>query len=75
MAPPEALQDGAVDVLGLVGEAVMVPVEGRPPEGALLAGGLGQQGQQELRKPPQAEAPVPEIAMVAGGDPEHPDAV
>ncbi len=71
MAPPEALP-GRVEIALGVGELVMTPVVARPPEHALLARRPAAEGHHELRDPPELVAAVCEVAVVPGGDEEHP---
>ena len=71
VAPPEPVAR-RVDVPVEVGEAVMDPVVAGPPERTLLEGGGAAEGHEELGHPAHAVAAVGEVAVVAGGDEEHP---
>ena len=71
MAPPEPFT-GRVHVAVEIGVAVVDPMVARPPEGALLDRHGATEGHQELGDPPHLVAAVGEIAVVAGGDAEHP---
>jgi hypothetical protein len=62
-----------VDVIVLVGEAVMMAVMGGPPEDAFLGGGHGHEGDYELEYAAGFVGAMRKIAVIAGGDPEHPD--
>ena len=75
MAPEEALLGRRVDVTLGVAVAVVVPVVGRPPQRALLRGRGGAERHHELPEPVEPVAPMGEVAVVAGGDEEHPPEV
>ena len=75
MAPPEALLHRRVDVLGLVGEAVVVAVVRGPPEDPLLRGRLAEEGHDELPEAVHPVGAVGEVAVEARGDREHPEVV
>jgi len=60
-----------MDVIGLVGELVVVPMMGGPPEDSLLTRGPAEEGQDELERPAGFERAVRKIAMESGGDAEH----
>ena len=49
---------------------MVMPVFGGPPDDALLRGGLGQEGEDELKRPARRIGAVREIAMIAGADGE-----
>ena len=66
---------GRVDVLGLVGEAVVVPVVRGPPEDPLLRRRLAEEGHHELPEAVHPVGPVGEVAVEARGDREHPEVV
>ena len=55
--------------------AVVVAMHCRPPENALLGGGLGQEGQKELAGAAGMEGAVAEVAVVPRGHAEHPDPI
>ena len=75
MSVPETVAHGRVHVVVGVREAVMLTVVSRPPQNAALGGALREKGQDEGEGPACPEAPVGEIAVIAGGDPEHPERV
>src|SRR4029079_82315 len=68
---PETAQDRRVHVAFLVGVLVVPAVVGRPPEDALLRGGVGQDRHHQLERPRGLERPVREIAVVRDADPDH----
>jgi hypothetical protein len=72
---PEAALGRRVHVPGQIGELVVVPVVGGPPEDALLAGGLGEEGEDELEDAAGLEGAVREVAVVAGHHAEGADEV
>jgi hypothetical protein len=69
---PEAPLTRRVDVELGVGVAVVLAVLGGPPQRSLLGRALGDERQHELERPAGLERPVREVAVVAGGDGEHP---
>src|SRR5271154_5592611 len=73
VGPKETEERGGVDVIVLVGEAVMMAVMGGPPEDAFLGGGHGHEGDYELEYAARFVGAMRKIAVIAGGDPEHPD--
>ena len=73
VGPEETEERGGVNVVVLVGEAVMMAVMGGPPEDAFLGGGHGHEGDDELEGAAGFVGAMREIAVIAGGDPEHPD--
>src|SRR5262249_35239627 len=75
VAPEEAALTRRVEVGGLVGVSVVVPMVAGPPESASLCAGSAEEGEDELEAPPGLEAPVREVAMEASGEGEHPQRV
>src|ERR1700719_3443434 len=73
VGPEETEERGGVDIIVLVGEAVMMTVVGRPPEDAFLGGGHGHKGDYELEYAAGFVGAMRKIPVIAGGDPEHPD--
>jgi len=69
--PEETEESGRVDVVFLIGEAMMVPMVGCPPEDALLRRGHGHEGDNELEDAAGLEGTMGEIAVIARGHPEH----
>ena len=69
--PKETEQRRRVQVIILVGEAVMMAVMGGPPEHAFLDGGHGQEGDDELEGAAGLVGTMRKITVIAGGDPEH----
>ena len=55
-----------------VGGGVMLPVMPRPPQRPPLAGGGAEQRHDELRDASRPEGSMREVAVVEGGDEEHP---
>src|SRR5262249_36341512 len=68
VAPEEAALTRRVEVGGLVGVSVVVPMVAGPPESASLCAGSAEEGEDELEAPPGLEAPVREVAMEASGE-------
>jgi len=64
-----------MDILFVVGVAVVVPVMGGPPERAPLGRCIPQEGEKELPEPAGLVGPVGEVAVVKGRDAEHADYV
>src|SRR5215469_7160720 len=60
-----------MQVIFLVGETVMMPVMGGPPEHALLRRSHGHECDDELENAAGFIRSVREIAVIPGGDPEH----
>ena len=73
VGPEETEERGGVDVIVLVGEAVMMTVVGGPPEDAFLGGSHSHEGDYELEYATGFVGAMREIPVIAGGDPEHPD--
>ena len=71
VAPPEALQRRVQIELG-VAVAVVVAMVAGPPQRALLRRRRAADGHHELHAPAELVAAVGEVAVVAGGDEEHP---
>ena len=57
----------------LIAEAMVVAVMGRPPKWTFLHGQHSEGGENELKRPAGLVSAVSEIAMVARGNPEHPE--
>jgi hypothetical protein len=72
VSPPEAVAARRVDVVGRVGELVVVAMGGGPPQDAALHRGLGEEAQDELEPARGLEAAVREVPVVADADEEHP---
>src|SRR5271156_2651188 len=73
VGPKETEERRGVDVVVLVGEAVMMAVVSGPPEDAFLGGGHGHEGDYELEYAAGFVGAMRKIAVIAGCDPEHPD--
>ena|SRR6516225_9334340 len=58
-----------------VGKPVMMTMMPGPPERAFLHGAAAKPRQDKLKDPARLEGAVGEVAMIAGGDAEHPDQV
>jgi hypothetical protein len=69
--PEEPIANGGVHIAGFVGVAMVHAMMRRPPDDALLRGGLGQKSHAKLRNPSELEALVAEVAVVAGRHAEH----
>src|SRR5712691_5973316 len=72
MRPPEAEERGRVQVRFRVGVAVMVAVVRGPPQHALLRGGGGHDGDDELKRAAGLKGAMGKVAMVPGRDKKHP---
>ena len=64
-----------MDVVLGIGMKMMMAVLGRPPENALLGGGLGQEREQELERAARGVSPMRKVAVVTRADGEHPQPV
>jgi len=73
MSPEEAAEPGRVGIAGLIAEAMVVPMMGRPPQRTFLHGCRSKDSENELKRAAGLVGAVSEIAMVACGNPEHPD--
>ena len=71
MRPPEAEERGGMEIVFLVGVAVVMPVMSSPPENAFLRGGHGHPGDDELKPAAGLKGAVREVAVVTGSNKEH----
>ena len=71
MRPEKAKQRGGVEIVFGVRIAVVMAVMRGPPEDALLAGGHGQPGDDELEDAAGLEGAVRKIAVIARGHEKH----
>jgi len=69
--PPEAEERGRMEIVFLIGEAVVMAMMSGPPKDALLRGGHSHPGEDELEPAAGFEGTVREVAVVASGDEEH----
>jgi hypothetical protein len=60
-----------VQIVFLIGEAVVVPVMGGPPKNAFLRRRHGHPGDDELKPAAGLKGTMRKIAVVAGGDEKH----
>ncbi len=68
---PCPVEQWGVRVAGLVREAMVLSVMGRPPQHALLDGGLREPGEGELHRPGRPVAAMGEVSVVSGRDRDH----
>ena len=71
VGPEETEKRGGVDVVVLIGEAMVMAVMGCPPQDPFLGRGHGHERDYELEGAASLVGTVGEIAVVAGGYPEH----
>src|ERR1700741_2409773 len=69
--PPETEERGRVKIFFLIGVAVVVTVMRGPPQNALLRGGHGHPGNDELEPTAGLEGAVRKITVIASRDEEH----
>src|SRR5438128_2096023 len=69
--PEKTEKRGRVKILFLIRVAMMMAVMSGPPENALLRGGHGHEGDNELKDAARFERAMGKVAVIAGGDEKH----
>ena len=75
MAPPKSVTAGRVNILLLIGEAVMVAMMGCPPERTPLNRCIANRPEYKLPETIGFEGFVGKIAVVEAGDGKHSDTI
>ena len=70
---PEAVLRRRVRIRRPIGVRMMVAVMGRPPDRPALHRGGAEQSERKLHRPRGLEGAMREVAVIEGGDGEHPD--
>src|SRR5690242_17126628 len=71
MRPKKTEERGRVQVVFLIGEAMVMPMMGSPPEDTLLRGRHSHEGDDELKDAASFIGAVRKIAVIAGSDEKH----
>jgi len=71
MRPEKTKERGGMKIVFLIGEAMVMAMVSGPPENALLRGGHGHEGDDELKGAAGFIRAVRKIAVIAGGDEKH----
>src|SRR5947207_5568029 len=71
MRPEKTEERWGMEIVFLIGEAVMMAMVSSPPENALLRGGHGHEGDDELKGAAGFIGAMRKIAVIAGGDEKH----
>src|SRR2546429_9223448 len=71
MRPEKTEERGGMEIVFLIGEAMMMAMVSSPPENALLRGRHGHEGDNELKGAAGFIRAVRKIAGIAGGDEKH----
>src|SRR5256885_2021136 len=71
MRPEKTEERGGMEIVFLIGEAMMMAMVSGPPENAFLRGGHGHEGDDELKGAAGFIRAVRKIAVIAGGDEKH----
>ncbi len=73
--PPKPALNRRVNVLLLIGKAMVPPMVRGPPERAFLHGSSANEREAELKEAIDAVASVGKVAVIANGDSENPDQI
>ena len=71
MRPEKTKERGGMEIVFLIGEAMMMAMVSGPPKNAFLRGRHGHEGDDELKGAAGFIRAVRKIAVIAGGDEKH----
>jgi len=71
MRPEKTKERGGMEIVFLIGEAMMMAMVSGPPKNAFLRGRHGHEGDDELEGAAGFVRAVRKIAVIAGGDEKH----